>query len=420
MAGPPVGLRQSRQEDGLRPYLRPSVESFDVRQADHGSEERPYRILDRSPEAIIDTEQAVHRDISARRALEEALRARNAEIEEIVRAIPDAMVFADLDRRITRVNPAFTRLFGYMPEEVCGKRTRMLYADPADFEQQGRRRYNPRARATHEPYQVRYRRKDGTSFLSETVGTAVRDEHGEPVGLIAFVRNVTARSDAEEGMRRYQQRLKKSVSATSLHQERERRALADRLQERVGQTLAVCRMKAEEIAGRKPRTPGSVQAREISDLLREATRQIRGLTFELSPPILYQLGLAPAVAWLCERVGEENGMKVSFADGRLEMPLSDDVKATLFHAVRELLFNAAAHSGAREVRVRIERDSREIRVRVEDDGAGFDPAAAASGEGLGLFLTSERIEDLGGGLEIDAAPGRGARAALSLPLEAGA
>ena len=118
----------------------------------------------------------------------------------IFRAIADAAVFADLDRRILMSNPSLTTVFGYQDGELLGRKTKILYADPDQFDQQGRLRYNRFAREQLQPYEMEYRRKDGTVFLSETVGSVVRDNRGNRIGFLGLIRDITQRKQHEKDL----------------------------------------------------------------------------------------------------------------------------------------------------------------------------------------------------------------------------
>jgi chemotaxis protein methyltransferase CheR len=121
--------------------------------------------------------------------------------ECIFNAIPDGAAFADMDRRIMMLNPAMETLFGYREKELLGRKTKILYADSEDFAKQGSIRFNQNAVQRLTPYEVEYCRKDGTVFLSETVGSVIEDEKGNKIGFLALIRDITSRRHTEEKLR---------------------------------------------------------------------------------------------------------------------------------------------------------------------------------------------------------------------------
>lgn len=109
-------------------------------------------------------------------------------LTEIFDHLDEAVVVADTDRRMVYVNAAAEALFGYERAALLGRETRMLYADPADFSEQGRRRFNPDSTVTTENYRLSYRRAGGGVFLALTTGAAMRASDGTVVGFIGIVR----------------------------------------------------------------------------------------------------------------------------------------------------------------------------------------------------------------------------------------
>lgn len=140
-------------------------------------------------------------DITDRKLAEESYHNIATELEEILNSLPEAVIYADTSRVIRKVNPAFTRMFGYEPEEVIGMNTSILYRNEEEYLEQGRIRYNPLASQKWEPYEIHHVRRDGTEFITETVGTPVRNARGEVVGLLGVVRDVSVQRQMQDRMR---------------------------------------------------------------------------------------------------------------------------------------------------------------------------------------------------------------------------
>jgi len=204
------------------------------------------------------------------------------------------------------------------------------------------------------------------------------------------------------------------ASQLILTEERERRRVADGLHDSICQILWVAGLKLKMLARSCP--PGDAQElKAATDLVNDALTQARSFTYQLSPPILYQFGLEPALAKLAERVSAECGLNIVFEDDGQEKPISEDVSVLLYRAVRELLMNAYKHAKASNVIVGISRNAHVVHITVSDDGVGFDPQTASidqQGGGFGLFSIRERILDIGGRFEIVSEPGRGTTATL--------
>jgi PAS domain S-box-containing protein len=111
----------------------------------------------------------------------------------ILQAIGDAIIAVNLDRHILWANPAFVRLFGYSSEEIVHQTTALLYGNLADYEEQGKVRYNRNSPSDSHPYEMQYRRKDGSTFWGEARGAAVTNERDERIGFAVSIRDITRR-----------------------------------------------------------------------------------------------------------------------------------------------------------------------------------------------------------------------------------
>lgn len=126
------------------------------------------------------------------------LQEREANFRAIFEGMHDAAMLTDTNRCVTLLNPAFTRMFGYTQEEAKGLSTQLLYADPADYADQGRRRYRLDSDGETEVFEMHYRRKDGSMFLAETSGTRILAPDGTVLGFMGMHRDITERRRAEQ------------------------------------------------------------------------------------------------------------------------------------------------------------------------------------------------------------------------------
>ena len=202
-------------------------------------------------------------------------------------------------------------------------------------------------------------------------------------------------------------------------EQRERRRLAQILHDHLQQMLAAARMK---LAGLRRRAENPEQRESLvwlDDLIGQCIEQSRSLTAELSPPVLYDVGLSAALELLGRQMQQKYELAVQVKSDADVDPIDVGLRVLLFQAVRELLFNAYKHARAKEVCVLAGVDEDWVRVTVADSGVGFDPLSldgeATANTSFGLFSIRERIKLMGGSLDVDSAPGQGTRITVTAP-----
>lgn len=146
------------------------------------------------------------------------LATREANFSAIFDSISDAIVLADCQRKIVQINPAFYAQFGYGIDDLRDQTTQKLYAKPNEYFEQGKKRYNPDSQSSPTVYEIEYRRKDGTTFPSETMGGAITLPDGTKLGFIGIIRDVSARKQAEEEKLRLQKQLQQSQKMEAIGQ----------------------------------------------------------------------------------------------------------------------------------------------------------------------------------------------------------
>lgn len=142
--------------------------------------------------------------VANKRSMESKRRAEDQEatLNAIFDNITDAIIFADLDRKVVNTNQSTKHIFGYDTDEVRGASTSVFYADMEDFEYQGETRFLPDAEPTNDLYELNYKRKNGEIFVGETQGSVVKNAAGKTIGIIGVVRDISERIDAEKNLRR--------------------------------------------------------------------------------------------------------------------------------------------------------------------------------------------------------------------------
>ena len=201
-------------------------------------------------------------------------------------------------------------------------------------------------------------------------------------------------------------------------EEMERQAIARDLHDGLGQLLAVAKLRLGKLKGNGGPDEFDRMIAEVEELIGRAESTTRSLAFQLSPAVLYELGLVPALQWLAEDLGKTYGLSVELSDDGAPKPLSQSSRAVVFRAIRELLINVVRHAGVQTAYVETRRAGGQIEVEVSDDGNGFaaDRIDTQSRASFGLTSVRERLSFIGGKVEISSVPGNGTEVRFTAPL----
>lgn len=207
-------------------------------------------------------------------------------------------------------------------------------------------------------------------------------------------------------------------------QEDERRALARELHDELGQMCNAIHIETAYIAKLADHEQAAARASagRIAAAIQQLYQMVRGMLRRLRPAALDSLGLVPAVEDLCDAWAARSGIACRFSADGFPDSVDDAAAIALYRAVQEALSNAARHSGASSVEVRLRREApagsaaaaHHLVLTIDDDGRG--PEYAAPRSGLGLLGMQERAAALGGTFGVDNAPGRGLRLRMAIPV----
>jgi signal transduction histidine kinase len=194
-------------------------------------------------------------------------------------------------------------------------------------------------------------------------------------------------------------------------QDEERRKIERNIHDGVQQQLVALAVQLRLLEQSVDRDPAA--AKKTASGLQEATTQaledLRDLARGIYPPLLADKGLAAAL----EAQGRKAPVPVSVEAGDVGR-YPADVEATVYFCALEALNNVAKYADASSVEIGISQRGGHLRFSVKDDGVGFDPAT--TGYGTGLQGMADRLDSVGGSIEVESAPGQGTTVSGSLPV----
>ncbi|OYT25038.1 MAG: hypothetical protein CCU27_01065 [Nitrospira sp. UW-LDO-02] len=294
----------------------------------------------------------------------------------------------------------------------------------------------------HEPFEMEYRlrRQDGTYGWILDRGVPLLTQNGEFSGYLGSAIDITDRKHAEEQLQQWtgelekrvdertqalvrsQERLRALASDLSATEQQERRRLATELHDYLAQLLVVGRMKLGQA---KPHVQDSKTLQllsEADDVLTQSLNYTRFLVAELSPQVLYQFGLPAALKWLGGQM-KTHGLTVIVHCDRDHLPMDEESAVILYQSVRELLFNVVKHARTTEAAISLSCRTHDIvTITVSDQGCGFNLSTMTETDRalpgrFGLFNVQERVEAIGGRLNLDSTEGKGTTVTLTAPID---
>ena len=254
----------------------------------------------------------------------------------------------------------------------------------------------------------------------------LRDGSGKPTRVIGAMIDVTGAKQAYSSLQEAYRRLQAMANELQTVESNERRRLSRELHDEVGQLLTALKFDLESVRrksiGKKKLTTTQVAERltralETTDLLFTRLRQI---VRALRPPVLEELGLRAALESLIRDIQARTGLLCSVIienDGH-RTGLAPTLETALYRIAQELLTNVTRHAQAKTTSVRLMLDRDHWILTVEDDGIGFDPATLPPAGGVGLRGIRERVEILGGRVDVTSRQGQGTSAVIWIPVVA--
>jgi PAS domain S-box-containing protein len=361
--------------------------------------------------------QGTCQDITERKRASDSLRDSEMRNQAMLEAIPDMMFLLSRDGVYLDFHGQDPSVLLIQPEQFVGKSIHDVM--PPELAEQFGKCLQEVTRSGQSGL-VEY----SLPILGEQRHYEARVVNCDVRRVLILLRDMTEHKHADEALRRSHaelewrtHQLRRLASDLTLAEQHVREQLAKTLHDGLQQLLFSALMTLNRVL-----TAGQVTLlqRARADI-NEAMEAARTLSVNLFPPILHIAGLPAALAWLAKRTEQQYSVVVNVAANPDANPTTSDVRILLFEAVRELLFNAVKHAHVDRIDVSLAVGSDDtIQIAVSDEGVGFEPAVILhhknlAQRGLGLFSIEERLASFGGHLDIQSAPGKGARFTLTLP-----
>jgi PAS domain S-box-containing protein len=358
-------------------------------------------------------------DITERKRAEEALRESEERFRNAFDFAAIGMALVATDGHFLRVNKSLSDMLGYAPTELL-ERDFQSITHPGDLEADlGLVRQLLQGAIPYYHLEKRYVHKEGSIIWALLSVSLLRGRFGEPLYFISQIEDITERTNAEKKLQDYNSRLKALSHRILETQETERRRLARELHDEIGQVLTTVGLRLHQLKTACGASAESMLNDDIA-VVNRAIEEVRELSLNLRPPMLDVLGLEAALRWHAQNLSQRSGLDVRLV-GHLDVPrLEADLEIACFRVVQEATTNVLRHAQASRILIELQEEDTEFSVIIQDDGVGFDVAAmqkrAGCGGSFGILAMHERIDLLGGRLEIESAPGRGTRVCARFPL----
>jgi PAS domain S-box-containing protein len=332
----------------------------------------------------------------------------------------DLIFLQEPDSTFQYVSPSIINILGYEQSDILDKKVfDFLNKDDVEPLKKAMKKGLFRVKLM-DAYTLRVRHKEGHFVWLEFL-TSPTYKDKKNTYFITSARDVTRMMLAKQEIQEYQTSLQRLTTEITLIEEKQKKEIASNIHDHLSQSLVVSKMKINELKKNPSLKVIENDLRFIETHISEALENTRKITYELSPPVLYQLGIIDALSWLLDDVEATHKVPCRLNSNVDNLKLSDVKSILLYRSIQEVINNAIKYGNASLITLKLDKNKLGLDILLTDNGVGFDTSLLKnhqnhSGSGFGLFTVQERIRNIQGRFTIASEINKGTVIKFFIPL----
>ncbi|MFO7964321.1 MAG: PAS domain S-box protein [Desulfobacterales bacterium] len=381
-------------------------------------------------------------DLMDRIKAEEALKTEQVRLQTIIRNLPEGIMIADaLSGKIVLASDQVKTIFRQdaLPVKTIAGYKKVYHPDGREY----RADEWPLARTITngeivQNEEVKIMRGDKSYGWISVSSAPITDQQGKVATGVVIFSDITERKRSQQELQQARDELKIRVkerteelekratqlarlsSELTLSEQRERDRIAEVLHDHLQQLIVGAKIGQEMLISDLDDV-ARPKADRVLDLITQSLRTSRSLSTELSPNVLRTGNLTDSLKWLARWMLETHGLEVKLKINQKIVLKRKDIIILLFQSIRELLLNTLKHSGIKSATVSTKIVNGDLLIMVSDEGKGFDPKRVQkkkySSSQFGLFSIEERLQHLGGKVDVESSPNAGTDISITVPIQ---
>jgi PAS domain S-box-containing protein len=326
-----------------------------------------------------------------------------------VEAMNEGALTLSFDGTILYCNDRFAEMVKTPYQQIIGDSIYRFLASPDAFEPAFQR-----GKAENSKTEVPLKRKDG-QLVPVSLSLNPMQEDEVP-GVCMVVTDLTEHMRADDALKDSEQRLRSLSSKLLSAHEEERKRIAGELHDSVASLIGAVRFSIEKMLDQVEKDEGlRAGLRDLVSMVQQVSQETRRIMSALRPSVLDDLGIVPAISWLCREYEKiYSHISVEKQIGVSEQEVPDSLRTPIFRISQEAMNNVAKHSKASHMDLSLQKTNRAIELSIRDNGQGFDLETVQKGMGLSTMI--ERAQLSGGSFDLESALEKGTLIRVSWPI----